>query len=153
MITAGSVRLSPASRPIHGAYGGSLTGMGTDSGGRLRRALSRFASTTEDIEAEELQQEAASRGATSVCDIADRQRAAVCGTLRAVTLRPRGRVPALEAEVYDGSGALTLIWMGRRRIPGIDCGRGIVVEGRVMMSEGRKVMFNPRYRLRPVAGE
>ena len=131
----------------------SLDLMGIDSPGRLRRALSRLTSSTEELEAEELEHEAVRSGATCVRDIGDREKASVCGTLRTVTLRPRGGVPALEAELYDGSGMLALVWLGRRRIPGIDPGRGLVVEGRVMMSDGRRVMFNPRYRLRPAAGE
>jgi hypothetical protein len=121
--------------------------------GRLRRALSRLTSSDEQLEAEELQQEAAASGATSIGAAGDRERVTLCGTLRAVTLRPQGGVPALEAELYDGSGAITLVWLGRRRVPGIDCGRGMVVEGRVTASAGRRVIYNPRYQLRPAAGE
>ena len=53
------------------------------------------------------------------------------GTLRTVTLRPRGGVPALEAELYDGSGTIVLVWLGRRRITGIEPGRSIQVIGRL----------------------
>ena len=48
--------------------------------------------------------------------------------MHTVTLQPRAGVPALEAELYDGSDVLTLIWLGRRRITGIDCGRNMVVQ-------------------------
>jgi hypothetical protein len=68
--------------------------------------------------------------------------------LRTVTLRPRGGVPALEAVLFDGTGSLTLIWLGRRRIAGIEPGRAIRVEGRVGVHEDGCVMFNPRYDLR-----
>ena len=70
------------------------------------------------------------------------------GTLRTVTLRPRGGVPALEAELYDGSGILTLVWLGRRRIAGIEPGRNLRVEGRIGRMDGARVMFNPRYELK-----
>ena len=50
---------------------------------------------------------------------------------RTVTLRPRGGVPALEAELYDGSGSISVVWLGRRRIGGIAPGRGIRVVGRI----------------------
>jgi hypothetical protein len=66
-----------------------------------------------------------------------------------VTLQPRAGVPALEAELYDGSGVLTLIWLGRRRIGGIDCGRKLTATGRIATMEGRRVMFNPQYELLP----
>ena len=41
------------------------------------------------------------------------------GTLKTVTFSPRGGVPALEGELYDGTGTVTLIWLGRRKIAGI----------------------------------
>ena len=44
--------------------------------------------------------------------------ACVCGTLRSVTLRPRAGVPALVAELYDGSGTVQVVWLGRRQIAG-----------------------------------
>jgi hypothetical protein len=65
-----------------------------------------------------------------------------------VTLRPRGGVPALEAELYDGSGLITLVWLGRRRIAGIEPGRAIKVTGRVGVQDRMRVMFNPRYELK-----
>ena len=62
--------------------------------------------------------------------------------------RPRGGVPALEAELYDGSALITLVWLGRRRIAGIEPGRQIKVVGRVGVQDRVRVMFNPRYELR-----
>ena len=73
----------------------------------------------------------------------------VKGSLRTVTLRPRAGLPALEAELYDGTGALVLIWLGRRRIEGIESGRLVTASGRVSTQEGRRVIFNPRYELQP----
>jgi hypothetical protein len=62
-------------------------------------------------------------------------------------------VPALEAELFDGSGALDLVWLGRRTIDGVEPGRRIRVEGMVCDVDGRRTMFNPRYELRPRPGE
>ena len=64
------------------------------------------------------------RRAHRIADAPDRERVQLRGTLRTVTLRPRGGVPALEAELYDGSGVITVIWLGRRRIAGIAPGPG-----------------------------
>ena len=36
----------------------------------------------------------------------------VAGTLRTVTLRPRAGVPALEAELFDGTAPLDVVWLG-----------------------------------------
>ena len=106
--------------PGAGAYIGNMG----EVKGRLRKSLSKWASSA-DMEARELQ-----------------------GSLRTVTLRPRGGVPALEAELYDGSALITLVWLGRRRIAGIEPGRQIKVIGRIGVQDKVRVMFNPRYELR-----
>jgi hypothetical protein len=115
--------------------------------GRLRQTLSRWASS-DDMEAKELQTDAVKAGCCPIADAVDRERVELRGSLRTVTLRPRGGVPALEAELYDGSGVITLIWLGRRRIAGIEAGRQVKVEGRIGVQDHNRVMFNPRYELR-----
>jgi hypothetical protein len=122
-------------------------GPGRDQGG-LRRFLRRLTSTKAELEAEELQKSTGVEGATPIAVCGARKRARVAGTLRTVTLRPRGGAPALEAELYDGSDVINLIWLGRRRIAGIEPGRRLRAEGLVSLQDGRKVMFNPRYELR-----
>ncbi len=114
---------------------------------RLRRGLSRWASSA-DQEARELQAGTVKAGCCPVTDAADRERVSIQGSLRTVTLRPRGGVPALEAELYDGTGVLTLVWLGRRRIAGIEPGRQIRVQGRIGAQDAQRIMFNPRYELR-----
>ncbi|WP_084265178.1 OB-fold nucleic acid binding domain-containing protein [Actinomadura macra] len=116
--------------------------------GGLRRFLRRMASTKAELEAEELQKTTDDEGATPITDCAARKRHCVAGTLRTVTLRPRGGAPALEAELYDGTDVINLVWLGRRKIAGIDPGRRLRAEGLVSLQDGRKVMFNPRYELR-----
>ena len=114
---------------------------------RLRRSLSKWASSA-DMDARELQQDTAKEGCCPIQEADDRQRVELRGSLRTVTLRPRGGVPALEAELYDRSALITLIWLGRRRIAGIEPGRAIKVIGRVGRQDKMRVMFNPRYELR-----
>ena len=117
--------------------------------GRLKRMLNRLVASPQQLEAEELLSDAEQVG-TPIARAQDRQQLTVCGTLRTVTLRPRAGVPALEAELYDGSGTLAIVWLGRRQIGGIEPGRSIVAHGRVSLNQGRPVMFNPRYELRPL---
>jgi hypothetical protein len=123
------------------------SGDGVDSRG-LRGFLRRLTSSKAELEAEELQKTSDSEGATPIKACATRRRACVAGTLRTVTLRPRGGAPAIEAELYDGSDVISLVWLGRRRIAGIEPGRLVRAEGLVSVQDGRKVMFNPRYELR-----
>ncbi|HZB33226.1 MAG TPA: OB-fold nucleic acid binding domain-containing protein [Streptosporangiaceae bacterium] len=119
--------------------------------GGLRRFFRRLASSKDELEAEELQRRTGVEGATPISDCGARRRVCVAGTLRTVTLRPRGGAPALEAELYDGTDVINLIWLGRRKIAGIEPGRRLRAEGLVSIQDGRKVIFNPRYELRGAA--
>nr|WP_227463561.1 OB-fold nucleic acid binding domain-containing protein [Nocardioides lijunqiniae] len=91
----------------------------------------------------------ADAGVGTIADAPDRETVRLRGTLRTVTLRPRGGVPALEAELFDGSGVLTVVWLGRRRIAGIAPGRSIEVQGRIGAHDGVRIIYNPRYELMP----
>ncbi|MGH3387000.1 MAG: OB-fold nucleic acid binding domain-containing protein [Nocardioidaceae bacterium] len=120
-----------------------------EAGGRLRRALRRLGSSQQDLEDRDLQRDVATTtGCMRVADAVDRDRVALTGTLRHVTLRPRSGTPALEAELYDGSGSVTIVWLGRRRIAGIQPGAALVVHGRISTTGGEQIMYNPRYELR-----
>lgn len=72
----------------------------------------------------------------------------VTGRLRAVVYNPRENVPTLQAELFDGSAAIDLVWLGRRRITGIEPGRWVMAKGRVGVHEGRHAIYNPWYELR-----
>ena len=117
--------------------------------GLLRRAVSRLTEGDSEVAARELRDELASTGATAVALCCKGEPVTVAGTLRAVTLRPRAGVPTLEAELYDGTGSVTLIWLGRRRIGGIECGRSLVARGRLTSYDGRPTLYNAEYELRP----
>jgi len=42
---------------------------------------------------------------------------------------------------------LRVVWLGRRRIPGVDAGTELRLEGMVTVREGLPTMFNPRYEI------
>jgi hypothetical protein len=120
--------------------------------GAFRRALHRLTSPEHVLEAEQREEDAVEHGGTPVRRCADRQLVCVVGMLRTVTIQPRGQSPSLQAELWDGTGTVDVVWIGRRRIPGIEPGRVIRAEGRITQRDGRRVMFNPRYELRPLGG-
>jgi hypothetical protein len=116
---------------------------------RWRQALSRLVASQNEVHAEEEQVLAVRAGGTPISTLPLRRPATVCGTLRSVTLRPRAGVPALEAELYDGTGSLYVVWLGRRHIAGIEPGRRLRIQGMVTESDGQRAVFNPRYELVP----
>lgn len=115
---------------------------------RLREAISRWADSG-DQEMRDLRAEHGDRGAVTVAEAPDRQPVTLRGTLRTVTLMPRGGVPTLEADLDDGTGVVALVWLGRRRIAGIEPGRALTASGRIGVHDGRRVLYNPRYELVP----
>ncbi|MFD0631274.1 OB-fold nucleic acid binding domain-containing protein [Catenulispora yoronensis] len=82
-----------------------------------------------------------------------RERAAVEGRVRSVSVSPVKGSPALEAELYDASGGITLVFYGRRSIPGIEPGAKMRVEGMIGEMEGHLAMANPTYKLLPREGQ
>jgi len=73
----------------------------------------------------------------------------VTGDIASIRLRPESEVQALEAEVADESGKLTLVWLGRYTIMGVVPGRRITVHGRIVTHGDLRLMYNPRYELHP----
>ena len=113
----------------------------------LQRALRRITSSTAELESEELQRNVREEGSVPIQNCEDRERVQLTGTVSTVTISPRAGHPALEFELRDGSGAVTLVWLGRRQIPGIDCGRTLKVWGRISCHDSRRLIYNPRYEL------
>ena len=113
-------------------------------------ALKRWGASNAELESQERQRVAESSGANKVGDLCDRQQARLRGTISVLTIKPRAGMPWLEAELSDGSGSVTLIWMGRREIPGVVAGRELIVNGRVSCVDGGRRIYNPHYEL--VAG-
>jgi hypothetical protein len=115
--------------------------------GWLRRRINRLTADETEIEAEALQHQVQAVGAEKVSDCRERDSVCVAGTIRSVTLKSLAGAPSLEAEVYDGSGSVVAVFLGRRRIPGIEAGRSIVLHGRLTTQDHRQTIFNPRYEL------
>jgi hypothetical protein len=121
-------------------------------GGLLSRVTSRLARSESELEARALQEDTGRLGATPIAQLADRSAASVCGSVRSVTLRPRVNVPALVVELYDGTQVLNLVWLGRRRIGGIEPGTYLTAHGRVTYKHGIPTIFNPAYEIKPDRG-
>jgi amino acid transporter len=82
-----------------------------------------------------------------------RSRAAVVGRLKSMRVQSRDDVPTLECVLVDGSGeAITLVFLGRRSIAGLQCGTQLVAQGMIGKHKGRLAMINPEYELLSVSG-
>jgi RecG-like helicase len=119
----------------------------TRPGGWLARTLQRLTADDSAIDAQELRAETDRAGCEPVSHCRKGEVVTVTGRLKSVVYTPRETVPTLEAELFDGSGSVTLVWLGRRRIPGIEPGRSLTARGRFANFDGRKVIYNPWYEL------
>jgi hypothetical protein len=120
---------------------------GDKGGGYWRRLVRRLTTDVEDLDADDLSEQAKAGGAQRACDCRSGQEVTVLGRLRSVELSPRDAAATLEAELFDGTEGVTLVWLGRRRIPGIEPGRTVKAKGRIAVRDGRKVLYNPYYEL------
>jgi RecJ-like exonuclease len=119
----------------------------------LRGMLHRLTASEQELESEELRRDTARAG----CECVDKARRGelvkIVGRLRTVVYTPRTNLPTLEADLYDGTDAITLVFLGRRHIVGIEPGRALAVRGRVAQRDGRKVIYNPYYELEAASHE
>jgi hypothetical protein len=122
---------------------------GAPAGARswLSRKLQKLTADDQTIDAQLLQSDVATAGCSAVSACRKGEVVTVTGRLKSVVYTPRETVPTLEAELFDGSGSVTLVWLGRRRIPGIEPGRRLTARGRFAAFEGRRVIYNPWYEL------
>ncbi|MBO3142978.1 OB-fold nucleic acid binding domain-containing protein [Dermatophilus congolensis] len=107
--------------------------------------LERLAGAQAKADDAALRKECNGCGATEIGDCADRGFYTMRGMVKSVTRPAAGSTPSISAEIFDGSGYLTLVWMGRREIPGIVPGVRMRVEGRVMRNGNKVVMHNPSF--------
>ena len=71
----------------------------------------------------------------------------VSGEVQENRVVPRAGAPSLEVTFDDGTGRAVAVFTGRKRIPGLTLGRGVLVEGVMRIERGRSILVNPAYTL------
>ena len=84
---------------------------------------------------------------TPIGKIEWRKRAQVQGRVTSIKSAPRGAAPTLEVEIWDETGGVSLHFLGRRAIAGLEVGSQLRAEGMVGEEEGSMVILNPSYEL------
>jgi hypothetical protein len=92
-------------------------------------------------------------GATPIAEVSYRQRARVAGRVRSMRVQPWSGVATLECTIVDRSGAIDVVFLGRKQVAGIAPGARLVVEGMVGDHRGRLAILNPEYRILAAADE
>jgi amino acid transporter len=84
---------------------------------------------------------------TAISEIQWRKRAQVQGRVTSIKTAPRGSAPTLQVEIWDETGGVSLQFLGRREIAGLEVGSQMRAEGMVGEEEGSMVILNPSYEL------
>ena len=84
---------------------------------------------------------------TPIGKIEWRKRSKVHGRVTSISTAPRGSAPMLQVEVWDETGGITLNFLGRREIAGLEVGMEMRAEGMVGEEEGQLNILNPSYEL------
>jgi len=84
---------------------------------------------------------------TPIGNITWRKRAHIQGRVTSIRTAPSGSAPVINVEVWDETGGVTLQFLGRREIRGLDIGIELRAEGMVAENEGKMTILNPSYEL------
>jgi amino acid transporter len=84
---------------------------------------------------------------TPIGNITWRKRAHIQGRVTAIRTAPSGSAPIIDVEIWDETGGVTLQFLGRREIRGLDIGSELRAEGMVAENEGKMTILNPSYEL------
>ena len=90
-------------------------------------------------------------GATPISQARLRQQVTLEGTVHAIRIQPRGGIATMECRLRDASGEISIVFLGRRHIGGIEPGSVITVTGAVGARRGHREIVNPYYTLAPPA--
>jgi hypothetical protein len=84
---------------------------------------------------------------TPIGNIVWRKRAHIQGRVTSIRTAPSGSAPVINVEIWDETGGVTLQFLGRREIRGLEIGTELRAEGMVADNEGKMSILNPSYEL------
>ena len=86
-------------------------------------------------------------GRTPIVNAHWRDRVVVAGRVRSIRVAPLNDAPTLELVVVDETGAISVVFLGRRALAGVEIGSRLVIEGTVGIYKTRLAVLNPTYRI------
>lgn len=113
----------------------------------LSKLRTKLNQTVEQIDDERLQDRCKALGTVHITDAPLRVPVRLGGEIQGLQVVPRAGSPSLEVTIADGTGRAVAVFTGRKRLPGVDPGRRVVIEGVGRMERGRMLLVNPAYTL------
>jgi amino acid transporter len=88
-------------------------------------------------------------GCTPIGEVRWRQHVTIAGRVRSLRVAPQHDAPTLELVLVDGTGGISVVFLGRRAIASVDVGSRMEVRGTVGVHKARLCLLNPSYQLLP----
>ena len=130
----------------------ATTDLGSRAGRRSGRAAAREDAQVDRLLAAPATAAPRADGSIPIAAVRHRERVFVEGKVRRMRVQPWAGVSTLECTLTDETGALTIVFLGRRHIPGIETGARLAVSGVVGEHNGNLAILNPVYELQAKAG-
>src|SRR4029079_15325692 len=82
-----------------------------------------------------------------ITDLAFRERARIAVKVYSMRVQPWSGVATLELTVIDDTGALLVVFFGRRQLAGVSTGSRLIIDGMIGEHRGTMAMLNPAYEI------
>jgi hypothetical protein len=113
------------------------------------RARRKLGAPVAELDKMRLQDRYCGLGIGRVSEAPLREPCRIVGEVQGLRVVPRAGSPSLEVTVSDGTGRAVAVFLGRKRLAGLDPGRGVVLEGVARKEGNRTLLLNPAYTLLP----
>ncbi len=113
--------------------------------GIFKKVGERLSTSPEQYQAQEIRNWCGEIGDVeqiAVCRPRTRRR--VAGVVESIKVIPRAHTTTLEVQIYDGTDHIVGVWFGRRKIPGVDLGKRLILEGTISTFRGPRLLGTAR---------
>ena len=86
-------------------------------------------------------------GCVPISEARWREHVRIAGRVRSIRVGAQNDAPTLELVLDDGTGAISVVFLGRRSIAGITIDTRLMIEGTVGIHKTRMAVLNPTYRI------
>jgi hypothetical protein len=112
---------------------------------RAQSTFTKVSNLTDDKKSEKVSHYA--ENLIPIGKITWRKRAHVEGRVTSIKAAASGASPVVSVEIWDETGGVTLQFLGRREISGLEVGSQMRAEGMVGEDNGNLIILNPSYEI------
>jgi hypothetical protein len=111
----------------------------------IKNIARRLGASTAEIDRSRLQDRYTGLDRTPIGEAVMRKPLRVTGEVQALRVVPSSWCSCIEVTISDGTGKAVGVFTGRKKLRGVEPGRGVLLEGVGRHDHGRLVLLNPAY--------